>query len=158
MCTMRLRRRVQSAVAQGVGWLGEHQLRVHKRGKDGSAKADAFRTADAADRVWGVLYEIDPAHKADLDGFEGLGSGYSEGIVDVHAADRTLRAQIYLAQRSAITPGLLPYSWYVRYILAGAIEHRLPADYVARIRQIASTEDPDPARHAREWIADLPGE
>src|SRR5687767_14191012 len=116
MCSARLRKRVPSAVARGMASLEHHQLRFHKRSKDGSAKADAFRTDDPTDRVWGVVFTIDPAEKHDLDLAEGLHGGYSEATVSVLCSENVTPVQIYLADSSALTAELRPYSWYTRYV------------------------------------------
>ena len=157
MCSSRLRNRVPSAVALGVGGLPGYQLRFHKRSADGSAKADAFRTGNPADCVWGVVFKIDPAHKVGLDACEGLGRGYSEFEVDVRMGSDAVRAQIYVADPAAIAEALVPYTWYMRYVLAGALEYKLPEDYIGRLREIVGRADPDLTRHEKEWIS-LPGE
>jgi hypothetical protein len=41
---------------------------------------------------------------------------------------------------------LHPYSWYLRFIVEGAIEHHLEDEYIERLRRIHATEDPDPER------------
>jgi hypothetical protein len=42
---------------------------------------------------------------------------------------------------------LQPYSWYKNFVLAGAEEHRLPAEYVeSRIGAVHAIRDPDPQR------------
>ena len=49
-----------------------------------------------------------------------------------------------------IDPDLKPFAWYLAHVLAGAREHRLPADYIAAIECLAVVDDPDPLRHASE--------
>ena len=46
-----------------------------KRSKDGSAKCNAFRTAEPTDAVIGVVYEIPTNEKPALDRAEGLVPG-----------------------------------------------------------------------------------
>lgn len=152
MCSARLRSRVPSAASLGVGLLEGHALRFHKRSADGSGKANAFRTKDHADRVWGVVYEIDPQHKPRLDRAEGLGHGYDEEFVTILLGNERISAQIYVATDAAVVDELKPYTWYVRYVLAGALEHGLPSDYYTALRAFPSVEDPDRERHAKEWI------
>jgi gamma-glutamylcyclotransferase len=82
MCAGRLRGRVHSAVPVRVARLLNHSLRFHKRSdKDSSGKADAYFTGEPEDVVWGVVFDIDPAEKPDLDRHEGLGHGYVERLV-----------------------------------------------------------------------------
>ena len=67
MSSARLKARVPSARKLGRGALHQHRLRFHKRGADGSAKANAFYTGDTADIVHGVLFEIDENELQDLE-------------------------------------------------------------------------------------------
>jgi gamma-glutamylcyclotransferase len=101
--------------------------------------------------VWGVVFEIDSRDKADLDKAEGLGNGYDEKQVDlVDSTKRCVRAWMYVASESHKNPSLRPYSWYVRFVLEGARQHGLPADYLALLQQVQSVEDPNRQRDARE--------
>ena len=52
----------------------------HKRGADGSAKANAFYTGDTADIVHGVLFEIDENELQDLDRAE---PGYERSSLNI---------------------------------------------------------------------------
>src|SRR4030081_95179 len=61
MLTARLRERVPSAAAIGIGKLVAHALRWDKRSwQGGSGKCDAEATSRNDDVVWGVLFELDP--------------------------------------------------------------------------------------------------
>jgi hypothetical protein len=63
MCTERLRKRVPSANPIITAKLQNHSLRFHKRSDDRSGKCDACFTGEAADIVWGVIFDIDAAEK-----------------------------------------------------------------------------------------------
>jgi gamma-glutamylcyclotransferase (GGCT)/AIG2-like uncharacterized protein YtfP len=152
MCTKRLQApdRVPSAEPAHIAKLSEHKLLFHKRSKvDCSAKADAYFTGATMDFIWGVLFRIDAAEKPKLDRTEGLGQGYVEKHVTVVSADgKPHRAVMYFAEPSHIQSDLLPYTWYWRFVVEGAREHGLPADYIAQIEAVQATEDPDRARDA----------
>jgi gamma-glutamylcyclotransferase len=149
MCTPRLRARVPSARRVAVARLEGHQLRFHKRGRDGSSKADAYRTDAESDHVWGVVFQIDPSEKPELDRAEGLGHGYLEREVRVATATAgTVTALMYYAAPAAIDARLLPFSWYTHFVISGAREHALPADYVSVLEAVAAVQDPDPERDA----------
>ncbi len=149
MSSARLHRRVSSAAFVSVATLGAHALRFHKLGHDGSGKCDAWATAESADAVIGVVFEISAADKAILDRYEGLGNGYDHKQVRlVTSAGAMLEAVMYVATRT--DGSLTPYDWYLAHVLAGAREHALPDDYVDAIAAVASVADPDRARHARE--------
>jgi hypothetical protein len=50
---------------------GAHRLCFHKRSKDGSGKADTFRTGDLRDQVIGMVFEIPAEGKPKLDRVKG---------------------------------------------------------------------------------------
>lgn len=152
MCSGRLRERVPSDFVT-IAKLTAHQLRFHKLSKkDSSSKGDAFYTGVATDVVWGVVYDIPDSKKAVLDGFEGRGYGYEDaGVMVTLPTGEPLQARTYLADPKFIREGLAPYSWYKAYVLAGAVEHALPLEYVAgAIESVFASEDPDEKRHAEE--------
>jgi gamma-glutamylcyclotransferase len=149
MCTGRLRSRVPSACPLSVARLKGHSLRFHKQSKDGSGKADAYRTGDNRNYVWGIVFEVDPAEKGKLDEVEGLRQGYEEKTVTVSVPmmqDR--KAFMYYA--TAIDAHLKPYTWYLRFVLDGARQHRLPSGYIAKIKAVSSIRDLDRNREAKE--------
>lgn len=149
LSTARLRVRTASARVLSVAVLERHRLEFHKAGQDGSAKCDAFETGDPADRVIGVVFEIEEREKVELDRVEGLGRGYDEKWVTVTTvAGDPVSALVYCA--TLIDATLKPFHWYKAHVLAGAREHGLPAGYVARILGIESIADSNPVRHDRE--------
>jgi len=149
MSTPRLRQRVPSALLLGVAILRGHRLVFHKAGRDGSAKCDITVTRYRADAVHGVLYRLDPRHKAFLDEAEDLGMGYELKNVGVQRRDGgTLVAFTYFATR--IDPQLQPYSWYLHHVIRGAKEHELPGHYIASIASVDTIDDPDRVRQRME--------
>jgi gamma-glutamylcyclotransferase len=149
MSTPRLAARAPAARAVGVAKLQMHGLSFRKKGKDGSAKCDAVCTNDRMDVVYGVVFRISAAGKAELDRQEGLKNGYEEKVVRVVTRDgKALQAVTYYATR--IEPGLKPYEWYKEHVLRGAREHGLPAEYIQAIASVEAVPDPDRRRHARE--------
>lgn len=150
MCVGRLRRRAPSARSACIAKLPNHSLRFHKRSADRSGKGNALQTGNADDATWGVVFEIDPREKPALDEAEGLGSGYVERTATVLDQEgREHEVFLYVAEPEAISDGLQPYSWYKRFVVEGARQHGLPADYVAGIEAMLATKDPDRERDAR---------
>lgn len=168
MCSPRIAARVPSARFVATGCVRGFSLRFHKRGRlDGSGKANMLRTDDPEDRVWGVIWEIDPADKAGLDRAEGLGNGYDEervrvvsapgdassGVPGGHGArlddDVGLPLRAYLASPDFIDDGLLPFEWYLDFVVAGAREHGLPDPHVELIARTEARRDPDEERRRR---------
>ncbi|MBY5922306.1 gamma-glutamylcyclotransferase family protein [Ferrimonas balearica] len=148
MSLRRLLQRVPSAQRLATCRLYGHQLRFHKRGRDGSAKCDAFMTNNPEHRVFGALFALAPQEKWRLDRAEGLGVGYQQKPVQVCASDgRIHEAFTYVALQ--IDSGLNPYQWYLEHVLIGARESQLPAAYQAELRVIEALDDPEVVR-ARE--------
>ena len=135
------------ARARGVALLRDHELRWHKVAKDGSGKCDIVEVRSPSSLVFGVLCEIPDDEKASLDRAEGLGQGYEEKEVALELADRRVAALAYVATN--IRPDILPYSWYKALVVAGAIEHGLPTDYLRVLRAVRAAQDADAARHAK---------
>ena len=150
MAACRLQRRIPAAVKLGLIDLPRHRLTfANASTKDGSAKCDALITDDPNDLVIAVLYRLPAAEKALLDAYEGVGVEYRDVLIPIHLPDgQPVEALIYYATN--LDPRLRPYHWYKEHVLRGAEENGLPAEYIASIRTVASIDDPDPARAARE--------
>ena len=156
LCVERLRARTPSARVVAVGTIAGHDLRWHKKSlSDGSGKCDAYATGREEDLVWGVVYELTLDEKLVLDGFEGLGVDYFEKVVRVQpredAAAEPVEAIAYVANMEHSDPGVRPWTWYRGFVVTGARQHRFPPEYLARLEACPAMDDPDPARHAREW-------
>jgi cation transport regulator ChaC len=152
MSTARLRDRMPSSNPLGVATLPGHALRFHKRSrKDGSGKCNALAAGDE-DSVIGVLFSFDPAERPELDKAEGAGKGYEPTTVTViNDKGRRRKVLTYLASAEYVDDSLKPYDWYKDHVLAGAAEHGLPQEYVARVIQsVEAIPDPDEARTAKE--------
>ena len=134
LCRERLIARVGPIETVAVARLDAHRLCFHKRGRDGSGKADAFFTGDPADRIWGVVYGMTESAKRELDRIEGVGCGYVVAPVDLTTVGgQRLRAWLYLAEPAWIDASLRPAAWYRALIVTGARQHGLPAAYVAEL-------------------------
>lgn len=146
MLTSRLRERTPSARPLCQATLSGYSLRFHKISKkDGSGKCDAFETGAMEDTVHGMVFLIDPAEKAELDRAEGLGYGYMEKTVTLQTISGQMEAVMYIA--TTIDADLKPYNWYKELVVAGAIEHQLPRDYITAIQCVVSETDPDSKRN-----------
>lgn len=151
MCSGRLRARVTCSFITTAKLVG-YQLRFHKVSRDGSSKCDAFRTDHQNDAIWGVVFDIPDAEKAALDRHEGRGNGYDDIMIMVEAKDGgRMKVITYIAATDAIREGLAPYTWYKAFVEAGAREHDLPQDYVAKaIMHVVPVQDRDQGRHETE--------
>lgn len=143
-CRLAVAERAPSACAVAIGTLPGRRLRFHKIGLDSSGKCDVELTERATDCVYGVLFEIDRREKLALDRLECAGGGYATTTVSIRLSDQTVVASTYVAQRTS--SDMIPFDWYKALVIAGAIEHGLPAEYVGSLRTVESIEDPDEAR------------
>jgi len=142
--------RAPSALLVGVGSIQSHRLTFKKKSQDGSGKCDAQITCNPRDRVFGVIWEIPPGEKKQLDSKEGLGHGYAEKTVDVTVGSQTISAVMYYATDPDEDVSLRPYHWYKRHVIVGAREHRLPEEYIACLETVPSIDDQDADRIAKE--------
>ena len=142
MLTRRLKavKRAPSAVCLGTGYVTGRRLTFDKLSKDCSGKCDAELTGNEIDRVYGVIFEISCKDETALDRTEGCGKGYEKKTVEVTTADTTVLAQTYIATQKVC--GVQPYHWYKAIVVAGAVEHNLPAAYIEWLRTCESKADP----------------
>ncbi len=144
MCSGRIRDYGLSLDGAGrAAVLSGHRLVFNKKStKDHSGKANV--EPHAASNVWGVLYAIS---KADLDRLDKGEAGYRRIQSHVQTQDGTsIDAWVYVASAPDSDPVLQPYTWYKRFLVEGAREHSLPADYIAALDRIEAIPDPDPGR------------
>lgn len=101
--------------------------------------------------VYGVVFEVPDDQLEALDKAEGVGGGYHHDYsLPVLLADGTeIRALAYIADSNAIDDALKPYAWYHRLACAGAEQHQLPQDYIADLRAVQTSEDPNPDRRTK---------
>jgi len=131
--------RAPSARPIGIGYVEGRRLTFNKASEDGSGKCDAEATGKLSDRVYGVMFEIALTDKAALDKAESLGTGYREEYVEVVTGVGQIQLPTYIAIKKK--PGLRPYHWYKAIMVAGAVEHGLPKDYVEWLKTFESCED-----------------
>lgn len=146
--TPRLVQRVPSTRVHKAAVLPGYELRFHKAGADGSAKANAFYTNEGHHEVHGMLYHLTAAERHLLDACEG---GYDCHEVEVLTNTGTVNAFTYVAQPHLLDENLVPFHWYKAYVQQGAEHHGLVPDYVSSICDQRSVEDPDRQREAAHF-------
>ncbi len=152
MHPFRMRNRVPSALNIDIAYLENHSLCFHKRGwSDGSGKCNAFFAGSSDDSVIGVVYRLHESERHLLDRYEGVGNGYEIANVRVFSESREYAAFTYMAAESHIDEAISPYSWYKQYVVHGALYHKLPDPYIARIREVEAISDPDQDRAEKEF-------
>ena len=149
--------RAPSAVAIDTGFVQGRRFSFGKVSRDGSGKCDLEATGNVKDRAYGVLFKINVKEKPSLDEAEGLEIGYSEANIKVVTSTGAYNALTYVA--SYREDPLLPYQWYKASVIAGAVEHGLPNEYVEWLRTFEAKPDSNAKRRTdREALifGDLP--
>ena len=139
MCSGRFRDyRVSTEGPGRAALLCDHLLLFNKKSvNDKSGKANV--AARAGSDVWGVLYTIPDSDLGKLDKGEG---GYRRVRLSVRQTDGTSTdAWVYVAKKPDNDPALRPYTWYKRFLVEGAREHSLPAEYIANLESIIAVQD-----------------
>lgn len=150
MLTERLIKRIGSVNLVGVASIEGRKLAFHKRSEDGSGKCDIPVSKAKGAIVRGVVYEVTEDDLVTLDEFEGVGKGYERVTMEVQMESGPVEAATYVATDSHIEKGLLPYDWYHGLVLAGAMQHGFPKDYIASLAMVEFQPDPDPNRITRK--------
>ena len=146
MCSGRFRAYQVHPVRNGIpAVLRHHHLCFNKRSNDHSGKANV-EPQEGTD-VWGVLYEI-PEHE--LPALIHQERGYTPRCMPVEVAPGVILDAWVLFAINPEWNALHPYSWYLRFLVEGAIEHRLENEYVEVLRAIQADEDPDRERDRRK--------
>ena len=148
-----LRRRIEERLGncrlQGTGWVAGYSLQFHKMSADGSGKCDVFKTDHRSDRVYGALFELTTVQKASLDDCEG--PGYDSVTILVQTRSGEFDAQTYTAKPASIDSSLSPFDWYKAFVIEGAREVGLPAQYISALEGTHALLDPDGARAHSNW-------
>jgi len=142
----RLQERCATARVLGLATAVGYLIHFGKKGRDGSGKASIRKTAARDAMVHGVLFEINVSEKAVLDRFEGHPSGYrrdDQFLVETANAMSRLEVSTYIATANAIDGSLKPFDWYLALVIGGAIQHKLPKDYLEALITTECVRDPD---------------
>jgi hypothetical protein len=148
MLTARLRERAPSARVEAIGFVRKRRFvfdKVSEGAKSRSGKANIQASANEEDVVHGVVFSIGTNEVAALDEAE---KGYcKEENISVATAANVLTAFSYVAIETDAT--CVPFNWYKEFVVRGAAEHGLPADYIAWLRTLASQHDPADKRRTQ---------
>jgi gamma-glutamylcyclotransferase len=148
LSTSRLLARIPTAIPKTVATVSGYTLRFHKIGHDKSGKCDIVPTRDRNANVHGIIYDISRSDKAVLDEIEGVGNGYKIANLRVTARNG-LHIEVFTYLATSIASTMKPFDWYHHFVLAGAIEHSFPEQYLEAIRTTETIADPDRERDLR---------
>jgi gamma-glutamylcyclotransferase len=103
-------------------------------------------------KVWGVLYEVPDfligrktarAHsRKSFDAIEGEGSNYKRETIKVRRQNREIVPVLTYTVKCPKS-GLKTSTDYVRHIVVGLREHKVPDEYVAKVKTIAAANNPE---------------
>ena len=82
------------------------------------------------------MYELTPAQ---LERLAKIEKGYARQDVSVSAGEAESRAQTFIARKQ--TPGLRPTRAYLKHLVAGAREHRLPPEYIRLLESVDAADN-----------------
>jgi gamma-glutamylcyclotransferase len=142
MLTERLQARCPSALPVHVAKADNWKMTFSKPSLDDSGKGTL--TPAFGSCAFGIVFELVATELATLDKFEGAGKGYSrndEFEVRTTDTEDVIRVVTYIADVGSVDNTLKPYDWYLRLVVAGAQQHRLPPDYVADLAATPSVND-----------------
>lgn len=151
MLVERLQARCASARVNGPAVLYGYRMAFCKRGRDGSGKASII-PSEPREQVRGVLFDINRKELPVLDQHEDVPHGYERLVdlpVDHCESGERYYAISYQALPQAMDHSLQPFDWYLELVLAGARQHGLTGDYLARLQQQAAMLDPVSGRLGR---------
>jgi gamma-glutamylcyclotransferase (GGCT)/AIG2-like uncharacterized protein YtfP len=146
--TLRERRGVRftdARAARAPGW----RLVFDKPGLLPTGEAFANVIPDPAAEVFGVLFQISASDLAHVDLTEGvlIGNYRRVEVSVITLCEPALTAPAYTLTSDRRGSGLLPTTRYMSILVAGALEHQLPAEYIEFLRRVpARSESPEAAR------------
>jgi gamma-glutamylcyclotransferase len=136
--------------ARAAGW----RLVLDKPPLIPSSHGFANLVADRDGEVFGVLYALSDEDMAHVELTEGVALGNYRRVeievVRLAAALRPTRALTLISDER--DPQLRPSTLYLARLIAGAEEHGLPAEWIARLRAIPTAPDSPAAAAARRII------
>lgn len=152
MSMRRLQNRCSSAKPIGVFSLSGYRLLFNMKSLDGSGKGNIEPISPAQQStvgVVGVVFDIHPSQINHLDSCESLGVGYDKQWLNVcDERGKQLSAFSYVALR--VQSNLKPYDWYLQHLIEGAVESKMPPQYINYLQSFDCVCDPSLERKQQE--------
>ena len=95
----------------------------------------------AGARTWGVLYLITVEKSEQLDRTEGVARGAYRRIPVSAIVDSNEQIAAFTYQSDRISLGRKPSPRYISLLIEGAVQHRLPPDYLRYLRNFELATD-----------------
>ncbi len=106
-----------------------YRFRFNKRGRDGSGKCNLNDDSEIAE-TFGGLYQLSGVQLDQLVLFE---PGYGLASIEVELDGAMVRASTFIAEPDSLDDSLLPFDWYRRLVIRGAVSLQLPQNYIAQL-------------------------
>ena len=137
-----------AVAAKAVGW----RLVLDKPPLLSVGHSFANVVPDPGATVYGVAYEISAEDYAHVEFSEGVQIGnYLPVDLDLETLQGgTLRAWTLTSDKRST--GLKPSRRYMALLIEGAVEHGLPGDWIAMLREIPAEEESEAAKAARALL------
>lgn len=133
-----------------------YRLVFNKASEDGSVKANIEESNNPKDSVWGVIHKLDYKEKFILDWHETLGYGYQLICFKVEIGGKLETVHTYMVNESRYKEVGKPYSWYLKFVVAGAIQNHFPQNYISGLLDLDSEKDMNLSRSSEnEMILQL---
>jgi len=137
----RISDRIDSVEFVCVYNISGYRLIFNKASEDGSVKANIEESKNPMDSVWGVIHKLDFKEKFILDWHETLGYGYQLICFQDEINGNMETLHTYAVNESRYTKNGRPYTWYLKFVIAGAIQNQLPKNYISMLLAIDSEKD-----------------
>jgi hypothetical protein len=145
----RISERIKSVEIVSRYNLQGYRLIFNKASEDGSVKANIEESPEPEDSVWGIIHQFDRKEKFILDWHETLGYGYQLICFQVKLNGYTETVHTYMVNESRFKKIGKPYSWYLKLVIAGAIQNQFPEAYINKLKAIKSVHDANADRRLK---------
>ena len=126
-----LESRIGNSIADKItGRLIDYGFRFNRRNEDGTARANIL--VSESEDVFGVIYRINEKNRDVLLKTE---PGYHLILVSVETDFGIEQAHTFISDED--TEGIYPEAGYLKTIVQGAKEHRIPEEYIDFIKSLA---------------------
>jgi gamma-glutamylcyclotransferase len=122
MSLNRISERINEVKTVNIGFLLDYKLLCNKKSIDGTGKANIVYSP--GDIVWGVVYKI---YEDDMDVLDQIEVGYERKGFEIVTEEGKIEANAYISYKITDT---LPKNYYKEFILEGAVENKLPDEYI----------------------------
>lgn len=131
MSINRISERINMVETVSIGFLLDYKLLLNKKSVDGTGKANIVYSRNNV--VWGVVYKLYEYYMDKLDQIE---EGYERKSFEVITEEGKIEANAYISYKLT---DAYPTKYYKEFVLEGAVEHKLPDEYINYLTSIPTS-------------------